>query len=264
MAVKNNSKDNKDPLYRKVTHTQYTGIKKIGDKGPQSWLQKVIVPLDKYFYKGNMGGQTVTDEFVESPAQANIAPLIFGGVALLFVLLSLYILFTNDEIDGSGNEFIYYTLSISILILLFIIYYYFTMPKKEIILNRMDSTITFPGFMWKKNITMPFDKIKFSYTSGGPNFIGAYMLVIVRPDKAGSTLGFPFPGIDCYQDLAYLTWYMDKNRPLPPAEDLDAYREKDFERRKKEKFKKPLYRSQIPTPEATPEQQAERERIGKW
>ncbi|PKQ62889.1 hypothetical protein BZG02_11895 [Labilibaculum filiforme] len=145
-----------------------------------------------------------------------------------------------------------------------IIIYYFTMPKKEIILNRLDETITFPGFMWKKNITMPFDKIKFSYTSGGPNMIGAYQLVIVRPDKAGSIQDFPFPGIDCYQDLAYLTWYMDKNRPLPPAEDLDPYREKDFERRKKGKFKKPLYRSQIPTPEASPEQQAERVRIGGW
>ena len=128
----------------------------------------------------------------------------------------------------------------------------------------MDGTITFPGFMWKKNITMPFDKIKFSYTSGGPNVIGAYQLVIIRPDKAGSWLRFPFGGLDCYQDLAFLTWYMDKNRPLPPAKDLDSYREKDFERRKKAKFKKPLYRSQIPTPEATPEQQAEREKIGKW
>ncbi|MRT94760.1 hypothetical protein [Ancylomarina sp. 16SWW S1-10-2] len=111
----------KPNLYREITHTQYTGIKKIGDKGPQSWLQKVIVPLDKYFYKGKLGYPTVTEEFIESPAQAYIAPLIFGGVASLFVLLSLYILFTNDEIDGSGNEVIYYTLSISILILLFII-----------------------------------------------------------------------------------------------------------------------------------------------
>ncbi|MFA9371108.1 MAG: hypothetical protein ACERIH_05315 [Labilibaculum antarcticum] len=261
MAVKNNSKDNKDPLYRKVTHSEYTGIKKIGDKGPQSWLQKVIVPLDKYFYKGNMGGQTVTNEFVESSAQAYIAPLIFGGVVFFCIILITYFSVKDGSFGKYPDIYIYIGTWI---ILGFIIIYYFTMPKKEIILNRIDGTITFPGFMWKKNITMPFDKIKFSYTSGGPNFIGAYRLVIIRPDKAGSTLGFPFPGIDCYQDLAYLTWYMDKSRPLPPAEDLDAYREKDFERRKKGKFKKPLYRSQIPTPEATPEQQEERERIGKW
>ncbi len=45
---------------------------------------------------------------------------------------------------------------------------------------------------------------------------------------------------------------------------FDAYREQDFERRKKAGFKPPLYNSCIPTPEATPEQQAERERIGGW
>jgi hypothetical protein len=73
-----------------------------------------------------------------------------------------------------------------------VIIYYFTMPKKEVIFARLNGTITFPGFMWKKNITMPFDKIKFSYTSGGPNAIGAYQLVIIRPDKAGSWLRFPF------------------------------------------------------------------------
>ena len=52
---------------------------------------------------------------------------------------------------------------------------------------------------------------------------------------------------------------MDKNRPLPPGEAFDAYREQDFERRKAEGFPKPLYPSNVPTPEATPEQQAERD-----
>ena len=45
---------------------------------------------------------------------------------------------------------------------------------------------------------------------------------------------------------------------------FDPYRQKDFERRKAEGFSKPLYPSTIPTPEATPEQQKERERIGGW
>ena len=57
---------------------------------------------------------------------------------------------------------------------------------------------------------------------------------------------------------------MDKNRPLPPGTAFDPYREADFERRKAEGFPKPLYGSIIETPEATPEQQAERERIGGW
>ena len=45
---------------------------------------------------------------------------------------------------------------------------------------------------------------------------------------------------------------MDKNRPLPPGELFDPYREADFQRRKAEGFPKPLYPSDIPTPEATP------------
>lgn len=61
-----------------------------------------------------------------------------------------------------------------------------------------------------------------------------------------------------------MVWYMDKNRPLPPGTDFDAYREKDFERRKAEGFPPPLYYSTgILTPEATPAQQLEREQYWK-
>jgi len=42
---------------------------------------------------------------------------------------------------------------------------------------------------------------------------------------------------------------MDKNRPLPPGKIFDPYRQKDYERRKKEGFPKPLYQSWITTPE---------------
>ena len=62
----------------------------------------------------------------------------------------------------------------------------------------------------------------------------------------------------------FLVWYMDKNRPLPPGTAFDPYREQDFERRKKLGFPRPLYPSNIPTPEATKEQQNERKRIGGW
>ena len=54
---------------------------------------------------------------------------------------------------------------------------------------------------------------------------------------------------------------MDKNRPLPPGTAFDPYRQKDFERRKAAGFPKPLYSSDIPTPEFTKEQQQEREKI---
>lgn len=62
----------------------------------------------------------------------------------------------------------------------------------------------------------------------------------------------------------FLTWYMDKNRPLPPDISFDPYRQQDFERRKALGFSILLYPSDIPTPEATPEQQKERKLIGGW
>jgi short subunit dehydrogenase-like uncharacterized protein len=52
---------------------------------------------------------------------------------------------------------------------------------------------------------------------------------------------------------------MDKNRPLPLGSAFDPYRQQDFERRKAEGFPPPNYASFVPTPEATPEQQAQRE-----
>ncbi|MCG8702051.1 MAG: hypothetical protein MI922_28610, partial [Bacteroidales bacterium] len=62
---------------------------------------------------------------------------------------------------------------------------------------------------------------------------------------------------------SFYIWYLDKNRPLPPGELLDPYREEDFQRRKAEGFPPPLFKSKIPTPEATTGQQAEREKFWK-
>lgn len=56
---------------------------------------------------------------------------------------------------------------------------------------------------------------------------------------------------------------MDKNRPLPPGTAFDDYRLQGFERRKAEGFPPPLYPSRFPTPEATLEQQKEREQYWK-
>ncbi len=57
---------------------------------------------------------------------------------------------------------------------------------------------------------------------------------------------------------------MDKNRPLPPSTAFDKFRDKDFKRHKAEGFPKPLFPARFETPEHTPEQQEERERIGGW
>ena len=61
--------------------------------------------------------------------------------------------------------------------------------------------------------------------------------------------------------LSVMFWYMDPNRPLPPGKIFDPYRKRDFERRRAEGFPLPKIDSRIKTPEATPEQQKERDQF---
>ena len=107
MQNRNMAKKEKHPLCREVTHTQYTGIKKIGDKGPQSWLQREIVQLDKYFLKGKMGYPTVNDEYIKRSAQPHITPIIGGGVALFCIILVTYFSVKDGSFGKSPDIYIY-------------------------------------------------------------------------------------------------------------------------------------------------------------
>ncbi len=129
------------------------------------------------------------------------------------------------------------------------------MPKKEFILNRIDGTITFSGWTWNKNSTMPFSEVKFTLSKNAN-------LCVIRLDLIGTEQLVNMAGL-WHADMSLFTWFMDKNRSLPPGNAFDPYREIDFERRKAEGFPPPLYPSFVSTPEATPEQQAERDKHWK-
>ncbi|WP_062055661.1 hypothetical protein [Aquimarina longa] len=198
-----------------------------------------------------------TDTYMLMVHGATVAPIWGGGVAFIMVLIFLTHL---------GEEMIFFewlVFGISCITTIYFAIYYFRMPKKESILNRQDGLVTIPGFYYQPNSTMRFADALFSYSTGGEDAMGAFKLQIIRPTK-GYTFYFFSVGWGCYADISLITWYMDKNRPLPPGDAFDAYRQQDYERRKAEGFPKPLYPSTIPTPEATPEQQAERKRIGGW
>jgi len=138
--------------------------------------------------------------------------------------------------------------------------YYITIPKnKEFILDRLQGAITFPGYFWEPNNTMTFKKLKFFIPSGGTNVIAAPGINILSPKIFRSFFFFSICG-SSYDDMTILTWYMDKNRPLPPFDHLKPYREQDFERRKAEGFPPPLYPAFFSIREDTPEQQAERDK----
>ena len=135
-------------------------------------------------------------------------------------------------------------------------------PYKELILNREEGTISMPRALKKENLVISFEEgdgiVKF--TAGGGAAPDVYLVFFSKNRKKGGHLSHS----DIYAFWEFVVWYMDKNRPLPPGTAFDPYREADFQRRKAEGFPKPLYKSYIPTPEATRRQQLERERIGKW
>ena len=163
---------------------------------------------------------------------------LYIGLVLFLVALFLFGEGTNTEITLSASSF---------LIGSFYIIYNFTHPKKILILDRLNGIITFPGFLYGKAITMPFDEV-LATVKGGYG-VGMATLAILRKNKLTST-SYDFDlQFEPLKSWSFMVWYMDKNRPLPPGEIFDPYRQKDYERRKKEGFPKPLYQSWITTPE---------------
>ena len=71
--------------------------------------------------------------------------------------------------------------------------YLYTKPHKECIFNREDGLITFPGFMWDHNITMPIKNIIFRISGPGGTGGNAYRLEIQRPDKFKTCLLYTSP-----------------------------------------------------------------------
>ncbi|QKX05384.1 hypothetical protein HN014_10815 [Aquimarina sp. TRL1] len=244
---------------RSITHENY-GEAQLG-------LQKYYHKIDKQIHEmpRDLTNEKVKKKGVFIHADNNylvfesaaIAIPLWGGGMALFSILCFIIFLEEWDITSIVLN------TIAMLILLFFIIYYFTMPKKEYILNRKDGLITFSGLYWQPNITMHFDNAIFTYSTGGEDGTGAYRLEVIRPTK-GLTFASFYAGGDCFYSISLITWYMDKNRPLPPGDAFDKYRQRDFERRKAAGFPKPLYFSKVPTPEATPEQQDERKRIGGW
>ena len=161
---------------------------------------------------------------------------LYIGLVLFLFALFLFGEGTNTEITLSASSF---------LIGSFYIIYNFTHPKKILILDRLNGIITFPGFLYGKAITMPFEEVlaevRGGYGAGSPT------LALLHQNKltAYSAILESTP----LQSWSFMVWYMDKNRPLPPGKVFDPYRQKDYERRKKEGFPKPLYQSWIATPE---------------
>ena len=257
---------NKHLFKREVTHTEYKHEDKKVKKGgwsriiPNHITENHLSMKEEWVYEKGIFTE-LNDRYGIRKIDPKTLPIMVGGFFLLLLLSFLFIELKYPEEESHWG----YILAMFFFSCGFIFFavYYFTMPLKECILNRTDGLITFPGFMWRSNITMPIEKVLFSRSVPSAQGVGSHQLEIIRPDKSYSLYLFSM-GNTCYQDLSFFLWYMDKNRPLPPGTAFDPYRDADYERRKAAGFPKPMFPASFETPEATPGQQAERNRIGKW
>ncbi len=186
---------------------------------------------------------------------------VFFGLGSVVMLLIMSLIFTDKPPLED------YLVSIPFFLLaLFHLLVYLITGRKYVIMDRENCKLSYPQFFFKKEpISLDFNKVKvlISYSSRGPS-IGSKLSIENRVQ--GSMLnGYWLLQTSSEREYwSFMVWYMDKNRPLPPGTAFDEYRDDDFERRKAASFPKPLFQSDIPTPESTPEQQAERKKIGGW
>ena len=158
-----------------------------------------------------------------------------------------------------GAEFTTILLVLIPSIICFVVAYY--MPEKYIVLERSTGLITYPDWFFLPSHTIPFAEVEAIWQGvGGASGALAQRLVTAppRPRSFPRAINLRMHSGRFERDWSFMVWYMDRNRPLPPGEAFDRYRDRDFQRRKAEGFPPPLYPSTFPTPEATDEQNRQR------
>lgn len=168
----------------------------------------------------------------------------------------------NTYVEADTVDRVFYSIMciIGILPFLYPLAYCIWCPPRKGIFNRHTGTVSLPA-PWLKGfngaqITLQYRDIDFIVEG-----IMQRIYVIPYPKNKWFHFNLGFSPGDT-KSISFITWYMDKNRPLPPGEILDSYRQSDFERRKAEGFPLPVYESIVETPEVTPAQQKERSK--KW
>ena len=221
------------------------------------FLEIVRIPekLKLIHLKGEEGYLRVDDEYFVFDYYYPKGDLKSGGGIILF---SLILHFGVGGSFSTGAPFPV-TAPIFLFGLCFIIKT-FIFKNKKLIMDRMQGLFSYPNYWSNTPATVYFKEVILILAHKGkisvPTLVAPYTNV-----KFG---GFILSVTGVMDRLSFYVWYMDKNRPLPPGDAFDPYRQKDFERRRAEGFPPPLYYScGIPTLEATPEQQAEREQYWK-
>ena len=142
-------------------------------------------------------------------------------------------------------DFFLYTSPFLVIALLPLALHYFN-PSKEIVLDRLNGTITYPKlFFYKTPNTFLFSEVQFfKKLERGDEDHDSSMILYLKHPKSKKKIILSTAN-DLYEKMCFYIWYMDKNRPLPPGNAFNPYRKEDFDRRHKEGFLTPLYPSLI-------------------
>ena len=240
---------------------------------PKSWLKQEPLPFfitNKPTQKNvvhwfDEGGGVTDEEFRLVLAAKGIS---VWAIAMLIPAFLMLIIMTVGTIFSKNVDFdMSYVWSVSALFIIAFVFWLFSFlrPTKRLILNRVTGKMTYPSYGFAPHLTITFKRATvYRAIVAGPDamIMGAKLQARNPYDRSATRGTYDLAPSDPEEWWSYFVWYMDKNRPLPPGKSFDPYRQKDFERRKAEGFPRPLYPSNIPTPEATPEQQVERRKTG--
>ena len=177
----------------------------------------------------------------------------WGGVGLFFILNFLLL------IGGMkfNSDLMVMTALISCFTLLPSLWFfykaYFMNKERKLIFDRQRGLIQVPGSYNESPQLLRFSEAHFVIAMLTRFQGGVFLFLCKNKTFADKYLGqgimTPFFSGKALQSWSSLVWYMDRNRPLPPGDALDPYRQRDYERRKAEGFPPPLYPSAFETPE---------------
>jgi len=247
---------------REITHTTYRNARKTSRLAGYLPME-IQVPVNQSMIAeidGEKGTEDQDDyidnKFIASKEPSKVAPQMIGGAALLFLIGSPFLEIEWDYLEITAVA------CVALLFLISIVYY-FTVPKKFLILDRDKSRITIPGFFWKEGYTMPFKNVRLGWGGGAVGSPSPDSLIVSIPNRLTWGKQIHLFGGNYFQELSYLVWYMDRNRPLPPRRVFEQYQKEEYKRRKAAGFPPPLFVSHIPTPEAKDKWQKERDKHWK-
>ena len=217
-------------------------MKKIKKYKWKSYLYKAIIekPSDTKKNTFEYGTIRADDQFYINDMGYGVSHIDLY-VGIIFYSLSLISLVSNKDTieDRTIFSIIFFIIgSFSFL-------YYYKNSKKLLVLDRLNGMVTYPGFLFSKPCSVPFDELLASVAS----FANAGASLVFYHYNGITGISIFTEDCKLSGNWSFIVWYMDKNRPLPPGEAFDPYRKKDFQRRKSEGFPPPLYPSYIDTPE---------------